>query len=69
MWLYLAEDLQHSEATSDEDEFIELMPTSLDDAIGMVRSGKITDVKAVIGLFWAERVLKGQWKPSQTKKV
>ena len=69
MWLYLAEDLQYSEATGDEDEFIELMPTGLDDAMAMVQSGEITDVKAVIGLFWAEKVLKGQWKPSQAKKA
>ena len=69
MWIYLAEDLQYSEATSDEDEFIELIPTGLDDAMDMVLSGEITDVKAVIGLFWAEKVLKGQWKPSQTKKA
>mgnify|MGYP003307792152 CR=1 FL=1 len=69
MWLYLAEYLQDSEATGDEDEFIELMPTCLDDAMAMVQSGEITDVKAVIGLFWAEKVLRGQWKPSQAKKV
>lgn len=69
MWLYLAEDLQYGEATGDEDEFIELMPTGLDDAMGMVQSGEITDVKAVIGLFWAEKVLKGQWKPSQAKEA
>ena len=69
MWLYLAEDLQYSEATSDEDEFIELIPTGLDDSMDMVLSGEITDVKAVIGLFWAEKVLKGQWKPSQAKKA
>jgi hypothetical protein len=37
--------------------------------MGMVQSGEITDVKAVIGLFWAEKVLKGQWKPSQAKKT
>ena len=69
MWLYLAEYLQYSDATGDEEVFIELMPTGLDDAMAMMQSGEITDVKAVIGLFWAEKVLRGQWKPSQAKKA
>lgn len=63
MWLYLAEDLYDGNAGSDEDEFIELLPTGLDDALALVRSGEITDVKAVIGLFWAEKVLANNWTP------
>jgi ADP-ribose pyrophosphatase len=30
-------------------------------ALDMVRGGEITDAKTVAGLFWAERVLCGQW--------
>jgi ADP-ribose pyrophosphatase len=57
MWIYLAEDLEKTDLNRDEDEFIELIPTSLANAIEMVWSGKITDVKTIIGLLWADRLL------------
>ena len=63
MWLYLAEDLEDGTSGGDEDEFIELMPTPLEDALEMVRLGQITDVKAIIGVFWAEKVRRGEWQP------
>ncbi|MBT4154149.1 MAG: ADP-ribose pyrophosphatase, partial [Candidatus Marinimicrobia bacterium] len=46
-----------TETNLDEDEFIDLMPTSLHNAVEMVWSGKITDVKTIIGLLWADRLL------------
>ena len=57
MWVYLAENLTKTETNLDEDEFIDLMPTSLHNAVEMVWSGKITDVKTIIGLLWADRLL------------
>ena len=58
MWIYLAKDLVKTVENTDHDEFLVLMPTHLDDAIKMVWDGKITDVKTIIGLLWAERLLK-----------
>ena len=58
MWIYLAEDLIKTVENTDHDEFLVLMPTHLDDAIKMVWNDKITDVKTIIGLLWAERLLK-----------
>ena len=55
MWLYLAEDLVQTETNLDTDEFLELMPTALDDAVEMVWNGKISDVKTIIGILWVER--------------
>ena len=55
MWLYLAENLVKTETNLDTDEFLELIPTVLDDAVEMVWNGKITDVKTIIGLLWVER--------------
>ena len=55
MWLYLAEDLVMTEPNLDMDEFLELIPTKLDDAFEMVWNGKITDVKTIIGLLWVDR--------------
>ena len=57
MWLYLAEDLEKTEPKLDNDEFIELIPTKLEDAVEMVWCGDITDVKTIIGLLWAQRLL------------
>ena len=58
MRLYLAEDLVKTTSNKDEDEFLELIPTSLNKAVEMVWKGKITDVKTIIGILWAERLLK-----------
>ena len=57
MWIYLAEDLTKSEKNTDHDEFVELLPTDLNVAVQMVWNGQITDVKTIIGILWAERLL------------
>ena len=57
MWLYFAENLIKTNLNLDEDEFLELIPTPLDQALKMVWNGKITDVKTIIGILWAERLL------------
>lgn len=56
MWMYLAEDLEPSEKNLDYDEFLEILPTPLEEALDLVWSGKITDVKTIIGLLWTERL-------------
>jgi len=57
MWLYLAEDLEKTEPILDNDEFIELIPIRLEDAVEMVWCGDITDVKTIIGLLWAKKAI------------
>ena len=57
MWIYLAEGLSYTKTNQDLDEFVELMPTELNDSVEMVWSGKITDVKSIIGILWAKRLL------------
>lgn len=57
MWLYLAENLVKTELNLDSDEFLELIPTKLENALEMIWNGKITDVKTIIGLLWAQRIL------------
>lgn len=57
MWIFLAENLVKSQKNTDHDEFVELMPTSIEDAVRMVWNGAITDVKTIIGVLWAERLL------------
>ena len=57
MNFYLAEDLIQTKSNLDNDEFIILFPINLNNAVEMVWSGKITDVKTIIGLLWANKIL------------
>ena len=43
----------------DVDEFLELMPTTLDKALNLVWSNKITDVKTIIGILWYQKIVIG----------
>ena len=57
MWLYLAEDLIKTKKSLDADEFLSLFPTKLEEAVEMVWEGEITDVKTIIGILWAQRII------------
>jgi len=57
MNLYLAKDLVKTESNLDKDEFLIIIPTKLTKAVDMVWSGEITDVKTIIGLLWAKKML------------
>jgi ADP-ribose pyrophosphatase len=59
--IYLAEGLKHEGAKLDDEEFLEVFNLPLATALTWVREGKITDSKTVAGLFWAEKVLGGDW--------
>ena len=49
--VYLAEDLAESRLDADEDENIEVVPLTLDDALTKIRSGEIQDAKSQVGLL------------------
>lgn len=59
--LYLARDLIPVGHAPDEGEFIEVVPLPLRETLDWVRTGRITDVKTVVGLLWAERIAAGGW--------
>jgi ADP-ribose pyrophosphatase len=61
--LWLARGLRHQGASLDHGELLEPFRMPLAEALEAVRVGRITDVKTVIGIFWAERVLAGVWAP------
>jgi ADP-ribose pyrophosphatase len=57
--LYVATGLQAGETRPDEDEFVEVLALTLDEAHELHRAGKIRDAKTVLALFaWENRVLK-----------
>jgi ADP-ribose pyrophosphatase len=50
--LFLAKGLEHRGAQLDPGEFLEVLRVPFDEAIAMVRDGRITDAKTVVGLLW-----------------
>lgn len=60
--LYLARGLQAGTAKLDDGEFLETFTATIDELLDWVRSGKITDVKTVIGVFWLDKLRSGAWK-------
>ncbi|AGW89377.1 MULTISPECIES: NUDIX domain-containing protein [Cupriavidus] len=63
--IFLARDLTHGEAQLDDGEFIETFITPVEQVLDWVRSGRITDVKTIIGAFWLEKVISGTWQPGE----
>jgi ADP-ribose pyrophosphatase len=60
--IYLASGLTAGERKLDDGEFLETFKSTIPEMLSWVREGKITDVKTVIGTFWLEKILSGQWK-------
>ena len=58
---FLAEGLDLRAACPDDGEDIEIFTLSFSEALEWVRTGKITDGKTVSGLFWAEKLIHGNW--------
>lgn len=48
-------------AQRDEGEFLELTRLSLVEASEEIRQGRLTDAKTITALYWAEKVLSGEW--------
>lgn len=59
--VYLARGLEHRGSNPDEGEHLEVLKLSLAALLELVRTGEITDVKTVIGVFWLEKLLRGEW--------
>jgi ADP-ribose pyrophosphatase len=59
--LYLARGLTAGPAQLDDGEFLETFRAGVPELLEMVRTGRITDVKTVIGTFWLEKILAGTW--------
>lgn len=64
MAIYAARGLQLGAVDRDEDEFLEILEVPISEALEMLRQGRITDAKTMVGLFWAEKLAKGEWKPN-----
>jgi ADP-ribose pyrophosphatase len=61
--VYLARGLVAGPAQLDAGEFLETFRATVPEMLAMVRSGEVTDVKTVIGTFWLEKIIAGNWTP------
>lgn len=59
--LYLARNLAQVGHQRDADELIEVLHVPVAEAMDWIRDGRITEAKAVTGLLWAEKLLRGEW--------
>ena len=58
--LYLAEGLESGAAKREADEFIEIVPKRLSEALAMIRRGEIQDAKTALGLLFAAGFVAGK---------
>jgi ADP-ribose pyrophosphatase len=61
--LFVARGLSAGPARLDEEEFLETFSATLPELLEMVRSGQVSDVKTIIGAFWLEKLVSGDWAP------
>lgn len=52
---------QIAEQNLDHNEFLDVLEMSMEEASQAIRTGGITDGKTITALYWAEKVLSGNW--------
>lgn len=58
---FLARGLRQGCARPDHGEHLEVFSATLDQCLEWARQGVITDGKTLVGLFWADKILRGGW--------
>ena len=60
--IYLAEDLERNgSAALDAGETLEVFEAPWRQLLEWIRDGSVTDVKTMVGAFWLEKTLAGEW--------
>jgi len=59
--VYLARGLTLYVAASDDGEVLEIFSATLDEVLEWIARAKVTDVKTIIGAYWLQRFLAGDW--------
>ena len=62
--IFLARGLTEGERKLDEGEFLDVVKMPLSELLERVRQGEVTDVKTMIGAFWIDKIVSGQWQPA-----
>ena len=59
--IYLARGLAFDATVDNDGEVLEIFTTTLDELLGWIAKGSVTDVKTIIGAYWLQRFLAGDW--------
>ena len=62
--LYLARGLQLGESQLDDGEFLDVFTLPFAELMEWIRQAKVTDVKTIIGAFWLDKIMRGEWQPA-----
>jgi ADP-ribose pyrophosphatase len=60
--MWLARGLRHEGAKLDAGEFLETFILPVSEAMEWVRDGRVSDVKTIIAIQWAEKILSREWR-------
>jgi ADP-ribose pyrophosphatase len=60
--IFLAQGLSFVGSRLDDEEFLELIEMSLEEAMLAIRDNDITDAKTITALLWADKLLSGAWQ-------
>ena len=62
--IYLAQELTPGKSHLDDEEFLDVFAAPLEQLLGWIESGEITDVKTTISAYWLDRYRRGLVKPN-----
>lgn len=65
MEYFLARGLTQQGSQLDDGEFLEVFELAPEEAMEWVRTGRITDSKTIVGLFWLDKLLRGEWHTAE----
>jgi ADP-ribose pyrophosphatase len=61
IYVYLARGLALGSARTDDGEVIEIFTATLAELLDWIRAGTVTDVKTIVGAYWLQQHLAGEW--------
>ena len=59
--IFLARGLAFDATVDNDGEVLEIFTATLDDVLGWIAAGAVTDVKTIIGAYWLQQHLAGTW--------
>jgi ADP-ribose pyrophosphatase len=59
--IYLARGLSFDATVDNDGEVLEIFTAALDDVLGWIAAGTVTDVKTIVGAYWLQQHLAGRW--------
>jgi ADP-ribose pyrophosphatase len=59
--VYLARGLAFDATVDNDGEVLEVFTATLDELLGWIAAGSVTDVKTIIGAYWLQQHLAGAW--------